>query len=311
MRSTTYYGLIMLAIAQPGQAKESASAVDLKRLEARVPSQSWYPEGYYDARIAAEGELAEALDRNNVLVEDWGDGLGKRYDILGCGGYFITPTEVDKATMRYGDVALNISRMRAELAQLGYPATVYAEPLAGYERHLIEQATARSEAEVRMAVGLGSDEDVAFDLDPPPDENEPPSFDAPLDTGNSPEYELGAAIEANRKRLAPKLPMVVADGGCGDAAPAPVIIRTVPPGGTVMLISAFAFKVCTRKLPDPWDRFACRWNEVETGTPTGIRGRNVYQIRWPDGTERRGTREFELNYDDDQPTTATFRKTGS
>lgn len=311
MRHMTFLGTMMLALAQPAQAEEPPTAAELKRLEAKVPPQGWYPDGYYDARIAAEAELSESLAAKDILAEDFGDGLGRRYDILGCGGYFIAPTEVDAATMRYGDVALNISRMRTELERLGYPAAVYTEPLLAYERHLVEQATARSEGDVLMAVGLGSDEDVPYDFDTPPDESALPAFDDMPETGEPPEQVLGIAIEANRKRLAPKLPMVVADGGCGDAPPAPVIVRTEPPGATVMLISAFAFKVCTRKLPDPWDRFACRWTEIETGQPTQIQGRNVFQVRWPDGTERRGTREFELNYNDDEPTSATFRKTGS
>lgn len=307
MRYLALLGPAVLALVQPVQAAEPANAATLKRLEAKAPPQDWYPEGYYDARIAAEAELAETPAPVKELVQDWNDGLGRRYDILGCGGYAIVPSDVDKATMRYGDIALEISRMRSELERLGYPAAVYAGPLATYERHLVERATARTDAEVLLSVGLEADEnlDIPFDESAPPMPDEPPEADYP------PEFELGAAIEANRKRMAPALPMVVADGGCGDAPPAPVIVHTEPPGGTVMLISAFAFKVCTRKLPDPWDRFACRWNEVETGKPTEIRGRNVFQIRWPDGTERRGIREFQLNYNSDEPTTATFRKTGS
>jgi hypothetical protein len=36
----------------------------------------------------------------------------------------------------------------------------------------------------------------------------------------------------------------------------------------------------------------------------------MYQVRWPDGAQRRGVRDFDLNYDDETPTVATFRKGG-
>lgn len=293
-----------LTLTQPAAAQAPPSAADLKRIEAAVPDQSWYPPGYFDARIAAEAELAETPTPKKALVNDWGDGRGRIYDIRGCGGFAVVPSDADKATQRYGDTALEIARIHRDLMTLGYPPAVYAEPLATYERSLVEQATARSEEEVLMRLGIAPEEsyDPAAELPPPMIEESEP--------GAEPDAVLAATIEANRKRLAPKLPVVIAEGGCGDAPPAPVIVRTEPPGGNVMLISAFAFKVCTRKLADPWDRFACRWTEVETDKPTEIRGRSVYQIRWPDGTERRGTRKFDLNYNSDEPTTATFRKSG-
>lgn len=306
MRAIMTGAIFALTLTPAVAAQAPISAAELKRLEAAVPGQSWYPPGYYDARIAAEAELAESPASKGDLTNDWNDGRGRIYDVRGCGGYAIVPADADKATLRYGDTALEIARIRRDLMTVGYPAAVFAEPLAVYERRLVEQATARSEKEVLMRLGIGPEEiyDPLANPDPPPlaDEAEP---------GAEPDEALAAAIEANRRRLAPKLPAVVAEGGCGDAPPAPVIVRTEPPGANVMLISAFAFKVCTRKLANPWDRFACRWTEVETGKPTEIRGRSVYQIRWPDGTERRGTREFDLNYNSGDPTTETFRKTGS
>ena len=90
-----------------------------------------------------------------------------------------------------------------------------------------------------------------------------------------------------------------------------MIVRTSPPLGEVLMINAFAFKVCTRKKPDPWDRFACKWNEIETGVDQTLSGRYVYQVKWPDGTVRRGTREIVPSYDDEPKVTVTFKKTGS
>jgi hypothetical protein len=299
MHHLAFAGLIGLLVAAPAEARAPATAAELKRIEAEVPPQDWYPEGYYDARIAAAAELAEAPVAKRDLAPDWGDGA--RYDILGCGGFFITPEESDEATQRYGNTALEIARMRRDLVTIGYPADVYAAPLATYERHLVEQAKRRTPDQVLMALGIGPDE--IYDALPEAEDE--------AEVGEPPEAALARTIEANRARMARHLPGVIADGGCGDAPPAPVILRTEPPGGEVLLISAFAFKVCTRKLPNPWDRFTCRWKEVETGKPAEIRGRTVYQIRWPDGAARRGIREFELNYNDNTPTTVTFRKTGS
>jgi hypothetical protein len=299
MRLQAFAGLIALLAAAPVDARAPATAADLKRIETDVPRQDWYPDGYYDVRIAAEAELAEEPAAKEDLAPDWGDGA--QYDILGCGGFFIMPEDADDTTRRYGNAALEIARMRRDLRTIGYPAEVYAAPLAAYERHLVEQARRRTPDEILIALGIGSDE--IYDALPEAEEE--------TEVGDPPEAALARSIEANRARVARHLPQVVAEGGCGDAPPAPVIVRTEPPGGEVLLISAFAFKVCTRKLTDPWDRFACRWKEIETDKPTEIRGRNAYQVRWPDGDVRRGVREFDLNYNDDTPTTATFRKTGS
>ncbi len=97
------------------------------------------------------------------------------------------------------------------------------------------------------------------------------------------------------------------------AAPSPtgVTLATVPAAGEVLLINAFAFKVCMRKQADPWDRFACKWNEVETGIARPLSGRFVYQVRWPDGTVRKGTREIIAGQNGAAASTVTFKKTGS
>ena len=106
-------------------------------------------------------------------------------------------------------------------------------------------------------------------------------------------------------------PEVILADGCGGEG-FPVIVRTAPGNGQVWMISAFAFRVCTRRVENPWDKFACRWNEIETGTETtSLGGRYVYEIRWPDGTSRRGTREVRGEYRESGATTVTFRRTGS
>lgn len=280
-------------------AQTPPTAATLKAIEAKVRPQSWYPEGYYDIRIAAEGQIAEVPRKKSEIIFDWEDGKGKRYDIIDCGAEPINP-EGDMLLARYGFIAVDISRLRYEFEMLGYPAAVYAEPLAAFERARIEEAAKLSDREVRIASG----EDIVGDDEPPPP-------DAAVAEDSSDEIFV-TAIEANRVRLAPKLPSVVIEGGCGAGEGGPIIVRTTPPGGEVLLINAFGFKVCTRKLADPWDRFKCRWNEVETGVErNNLSGRYVFQIKWPDGTVRKGTRDITPDYENETATTVTFKKVGS
>lgn len=312
---------LALSATVPVQAQNVVGAADLLRLEAKVPRQHWYPADYYDVRIAAEGQVAEFPRPRDSWLESYRADGQRDYNVAFCADEFVFPGDGDEAIERYGDAALLTSRIRYELDALGYPPGVYRDPLLAYEQALLVEAESRPTGDMWSG-------DEAEELEAMPDDGHTPSgSDAPasgddageayadaMDEGRvdlgEPGAVLAEAIEANRRRQAPNLPSVIYEACGGDAAPAPVTIRTIPPGGTVMLVSAFAFKVCTRTQPDPWDRFSCRWNEVEAGKPTLLRGRNVYQVRWPDGTVRRGTREFELNYDDNRPIVVTFNKSG-
>lgn len=316
--------MLVAALASPvaAGAKEPIGAAGLKAIEAKVPPQGWYPDGYYDIRIAAEGQIADFP--RDTLTMDWGDGQPPYYDVIDCNAEYVSLDETDPLTARYGGVALEVARLRAEFERMKYPVAVYAEPLLAFEKAMIEDAKAApepmSEADIAAAdaAAVAADDaanaaasaaaDAAMEAD---------ASDAaaePADGGgfeNDPYYRLAKAIEANRARLVPKLPKVVADGGCGAGEGNPVIVRTSPPQGEVLMINAFAFKVCTRKKPDPWDRFACKWNEIETGVDQTLSGRYVYQVKWPDGTVRKGTREIVPSYDDEPKVTVTFKKTGS
>lgn len=296
----TMTALAALALPAMAIAQTPPDAAALKAIEAKVPPQSWYPEGYYDVRIAAEAQVAEHPRAAKDMVFDWDDGNGKRYDIIDCSAeYYTDSAEYDAVTLRYVTDAVDISRIRSELERLGFPLAVYAEPLAAFERARVEAAAKLSEREVRIAAGVEM-----------PAEDEPYPDDVG-DYEDSAESKFVAAIEANRKRLAPKLPTVTLEGGCGAGDGAPVIVKTSPPGGEVLLVNAFAFKVCTRKKTDPWDRFACKWNEIETGVEKQLSGRYVYQVKWPDGAVRKGTREIIAGPDGDPASTVTFKKTGS
>lgn len=296
--------LATLALPANAMAQLPLDAAGLKKIEAKVPPQSWYPAGYYDIRIAAEGQFAENPRALKEVVFDW-DGTGKRYDVIDCNAeYFTEYGEYDPAMLRYSRIAVDVSRIRSELERLGFPAAAYADPLAKYEKGLVEEAARRSDSEVLIDAGMA----------PPDDEqvtDETPVEEVETSWEESAEYILAAEIEANRSRLAPRLPKVVIEGGCGAGDGSQVIVKTTPPGGEVLLVNAFAFKVCTRKLPDPWDRFKCKWNEIETGVERSLSGRYVYQVKWPDGTVRKGTREIIPGEDGDPAVAVTFKKTGS
>jgi len=294
--------ILVAAAAFPSAAlaQTPPDAAALKAIEAAIPARDWYPAGYYDVRIAAEAQIAEAPRARKTIVFDCFEGGGQCYDVIDCTAEGVQFNPDDPVLSRYGRTALEISRLRSELARLGYPEAVYARPLADYERKLLAIDAERSEADVKLAGGFI-----------PPGDQAPPVADDFEDPAAGLDAELAAAIEANRLRLAPSLPRVIVEGGCGAGEGGPIIVRTVPAGGEVLLINAFAFKVCTRRQPDPWDRFACKWNEWETGVAkTKPYGRFVYQVKWPDGVVRKGTREIAPNMEETS-VTVTFRKVGS
>ena len=302
--------LAALASPAPTMSRDTLVAAGLKAIEAKVTPPCWYPEGYYDVRIAAEGQVADFP--RDKLTMDWGDGEPPYYDVIDCNAEYVSPNDTDLLTARYGELALEVARLRNEFERMKYPVAVYAEPLLAFEKAKIEEAKAAPEAmtdaEIAAAEAAALAEGAA---DADAAAAEAVDDNAPLDGTADPYYALAQAVEANRERLTPKLPKVLADGGCGAGEGNPVIVRTSPPQGEVLMINAFAFKVCTRKKPDPWDRFACKWNEIETGVDQTLSGRYVYQVKWPDGTVRKGTREIVPGYDDEAKVTVTFKKTGS
>lgn len=310
--------MLLAALASPVTvtAKAPIDAAGLKAIEAKVPPQDWYPDGYYDIRIAAEGQMTD-FPRDNLTM-DWGDGEPPYYDVVDCNAEYVSLDDTDPLTARYGGVALEVARLRAEFERMTYPLAVYAEPLLAFEKAKVEEAQAAPEpmtdAEIE-ATNAADEAAASAAADAAMEADASDEAAAAADGGyfeNDPHQKLARAVEANRERLAPKLPKVLADGGCGAGEGSAVIVKTSPPQGEVLLINAFAFKVCTRKQPDPWDRFACKWNEVETGVEKRLSGRYVYQVKWPDGTVRKGTREIAPNYDDgDVAAVVTFKKTGS
>ncbi|KTE40049.1 MULTISPECIES: hypothetical protein [unclassified Sphingopyxis] len=288
MGGRTLAALLLLAGPATAAAQETDEAAAMRGFEAAVPRQDWYPEGYYDIRIAAEAEMAEVIASP---AADRPETPGGDHNLIACDARKLSSSAADPLLERYGDTALETARLRAQLGRLGYPAGVAASPLLAFER-------------ARIAVDGGG-------------------------KGSGDPYEvLAEALNAARAST-PALPEVFAFDECRPppaAAPSPapgrpavaavrprrtagVTFVTQPSAGELLMIDAFAFKVCTRKQSDPWDRFQCRWNEIETGVAKPMSGRFVYQVKWPDGTIRKGTREVAPG--PGGAATVTFRKTGS
>lgn len=368
---------LLIGAATPALASEEEArpldARTMERLEKDVPPQSWYPDGYYDVRIAAETQVAETLRTADLLTRPCDADSGRCYDPSDSVADRIDADESDPGVIRYGSIALEVARLRQEMGRIGYPAAVYEAPLAAFERKLVEAVADKPLSEsfenaaardFRVAVetnrlkiapklpyivGGGPDDDGA----------KPAGLLVVRMTGPSARrYPAGTRLKAEDKlilaagdtivlvqgngvrtlkgpgvfkpenvaqtknpeaaRLLSRGATMRSRGGftrnSGPSGAAPqrgVVVMTSPPGAEVLLINGFSFKVCTRKQPDPWDRFACKWNEVETGIGRPLSGRYVYQVRWPDGTLRKGTREIIPDYDAGASVTVTFRKTGS
>jgi len=353
---------LALAMAAPLHAQDegavpAADAMDA--LAAQVPPQPWYPEGYYDVRIAAEAQVAEAPRGKAAFVGSCPGGEGLCYDPFDPLPQRVNPGESDPAVRRYGNIALDMARLRQELALTGYPAAVYAAPLADYERTLVEvpagDRAAATEAQIiagralataieanrqRQAPDLprviGYDEAAAMAQTIVTRSTGPSAASYPTGkkltrdtvvvlkaddridllgaggtrTLNGPgSFRAGDTTGALGALSSPARPTraIGAVRGVSGGSPPGIVLQTSPPSGEVLLVSAFAFRICQRKIPDPWDRFACKWNEMETGVAKPLSGRFVYQVKWPDGTVRKGTREITPA----ESGQITFKKVGS
>ncbi|MBL0915415.1 MAG: hypothetical protein IBJ13_07835 [Sphingopyxis sp.] len=284
MRAGLLIGLLVAAI--PVQAQQLETPEQLATIAARFPHRDWYPSGYYEARLGAEGFVEQFPRQTSDMVYRDADRGGSVYDITdmeedACKAHPDYYDDLDPQTQKWGDLALKVSRLRAEMERLGYPKAVYESALEDYERQQIDRRAG-------AAAGTAANGDLDADL--------------------------VRRLNAARDALAPDRPAIAASvGRCAErgSASASPILRTSPRGAEIWMISAFAFNVCVRKKSDPWDRFACHWNEVPTETEFDDAGRFVYQIRWPDGTVKKGIRQFGGDQSGALAPVILFRKKGS
>jgi hypothetical protein len=244
-----------------------------------IPNQGWYPEGYLDLREAAARQVEKfPREERALLMEDWDDPDRETYDLIDCNAGVDLPAGMSPREEVLSLLALEIARFRSEFARVGYRRDVYDEPLLAYER----AALAELEAE-----DLSEDEGVYLE-----------------DIAGG--YELLEELEARRQRLQPDKPSFVSEGGCG-AGESEFAIRLSPANGELWLINAFAFRVCERKVANPWDHNACGWTQYQEGDSTFASGRYMYEARWG-STVKRGSRELQGDPADEDVTQITFRR---
>ena len=268
-----------------------------------VADQPWYPDGYRDLRIAAALQ-AETFPRELELmvIEDFDDPQAKTYDLIDCDPFYDVPEDLDERSADQAQLALDISKMRAEFQRLGYASDIYDQPLLEYERFMlagVEPGWGRRLAALMAKYPDGVSED--FYSDGGTEE------DAML-LGTGMLGALAAEMNSRRMRLSPRQPRFVVEGGCG-AGEAEFTIRMVPANGELWLINAFAFRVCERKVDDPWNHNACRWSQYGAGDSTFASGRYMYEARWPNGAVQRGARVLEGSFEEDgDASVITFRR---
>jgi len=261
-----------------------------------IANQAWYPAGYLDLREAAAKQVMDfPRDPRVVLMEDWDDPTVKTYDVIDCLLAYDLP-EMEAYERQTGTLALDIARMRQELAELGYDRDVYDGPLLAYERAAL--------AEFAEERGERADNPEAFRI----------VGDGGEDYGELVEAQdwdlldrLAQEMEARRAKLNPRQPRIVSEGGCG-AGEEEFEIKLVPANGELWLINAFAFRVCERKVADPWNHRSCGWSEFVAGDTTFASGRYMYEARWPNGTVKRGARVLQADFDNDETGAVTFRR---
>jgi len=294
MSGRAIVALLLLAVPAAAVAQETDEAAAMHELEAAVPKQDWYPDGYYDLRLAAEAEIAE---RGQGIAA--AAAVPARINLRTCAPRDLGIDGIDPALRAQAGIAFETARLRAALVGAQFPSFVYETPLAKFERDRlagqIPKDAAYAELVSQLNFGLRPPTPslpfVTAEDDCPPPPPPPPESAAPAPKPRKPSVPKAAAAAPPRPR------------------PAGVLFVTDPPAGELLMVAAFAFKVCVRKLPDPWDRFGCRWNEIQTGVARPMSGRFVYQVKWPDGTVRKGTREVAPG--PSGSATVTFRKTGS
>lgn len=260
---------LMAALAAPlSMSPAAAEAVPPAIDPASIPDRAWYPPGYRDLRIAAAGEIA-TFPRDPWVVKQ-----GSEYNLATCDDKYPDRVFDDPGDAERARIALDVSRLRAELSGLGYPPEVFEQPLLDYERRRLN--------ETAQPMGAPSEDLIG---------------------------ELAAEMESRRQVLQLRRPIAYRDcpappprfASAGYPVPVPerggedVAILISPPNGRLWLINGFAFRLCERKTANPWNHIGCGWNEYTTDDGAHMSGRYIFEVRWPDGTVRRGARILEFD----------------
>ena len=84
----------------------------------------------------------------------------------------------------------------------------------------------------------------------------------------------------------------------------PFRLVTEPPGASVYVIPRFSFRVCEKRLADPYSRDSRRgcaaWVKVPQGGTAALSGLYQYSVEWPDGAFEREQTNFDYVGEDGQ-----------
>lgn len=293
--------LAMATAGTPAFASPRKSGVAANTEPATISNQPYYPIGYRDLRAAATAQQA-AFPRNLRQLLRAYPNEQPQYDVIDCTSEDIASSEHNPLISKYGALAIELSRISYELGKLGYAREIYERPLLSYEKDVLADPALLSDyASGGLRDALNEQEEAQTTG------QSPASADA-ADIEVKPDRlaRLAAEMDALRMRLQPSKPKIVSDGGCGGGE-TPFVVRLVPASGQLWLINAFAFNLCARRVPDPWNHQACPWNEIGSNEKTAASGRYMFEARWPDGTVHRGAKLLE-GTSEDQTTMIVFRK---
>ena len=278
--------LVLLAASPPALAQQAAP----------VQNRSWYPDGYRDLRIAADLMVADfPRRRSDMVMEYFEDPDTEVYELYDCDTLLDIKDNNDEEEWARWRLALRVSKFRRELERLGYPPEIYDRPLLEYERYELTGLEPRWGKPVRELF-------ERFPDGLPAEYFAPEVSDEVIHDMQLYAHGMLAALkdemEVRRSRLSPQSPRFDLRGDCPN--PSRFEIRLDPEDGELWLIKAFDFRLCERRVADPWAHGACSWRRYVEGGDVYLNGHYMFEARWADGTVRRGPRVFEVDIYDEE-----------
>ena len=241
---------------------------------AQYPRQGFYPDAYYDAKLAAA--VTSEGPGHDVRQEpaEYLNGGEATFDVVTCLPFAQTRYSSDPEET-FDQLAIMAVQLERSFIASGYSREVYFQPLLSFERRMIQLI---ERTPLRPA---DADQDYL-------QSNEFQQLEAATrETHDS----FAQQAETLRAQLQPDQPRIIASGECGEGEDE-YYVRTDPPGGRIWMLAPHSFKKCELRTRTPYNRAACRWPEIHPDAPANLSGRLYYQVQWPDGRMTTGERSF-------------------
>lgn len=267
--------------ADPSSSDEPAANIDqstVDQVTKVMANDPGLPADYVLLR-----EAAIALDEPGLDgIED--DGRPPSiFDVIDCaeGYHSVEPRDLSPDEENRERLARRSVMLERDLRVVGYDAATISDPMREYQLRMLALI---ADSKVPPEPTLPDYYDAHFIGD----ENRGPGERSMRELAH-----LALALDESRQRLQPDLPPVEARGECG-AGEQPFLIRSEPAGAKVWIATRFAYSLCNARHIDGWDRVRCpRWSEMDPAVPAALSGTYMYQARWPDGRQVRGTRTLD------------------